>query len=97
MWSALIAVTTTIVALTTTMMTGVVSSDLASAATMAMQEQLKIFSVGIIIQCWISGFFIGKISEGNFGAGFKISALLAATAYISLVALAKSAQAEYLV
>jgi archaeal flagellar protein FlaJ len=85
MWSALIAVTTTIVALTTTMMTGVVSSDLAAAATMAMQSQLQVFSVGIIIQCWISGFFIGKISEGNFGAGFKHSALLAATAYISLV------------
>ena len=85
MWSALIAVTTTIVALTTTMMTGVVSSDLAAAATMAMQSQLKVFSVGIIIQCWISGFFIGKISEGNFGAGFKHSALLAATAYLSLV------------
>jgi flagellar protein FlaJ len=85
MWSVLIAVTTTIVALTTTMMTGVVSSDLASAATMAMQSQLQVFSVGIIIQCWISGFFIGKISEGNFGAGFKHSALLAATAYLSLV------------
>ena len=52
---------------------------------MAMQGQLKVFSVGIIIQCWISGFFIGKISEGNFGAGFKHSALLAATAYLSLV------------
>jgi flagellar protein FlaJ len=86
MWSALIAVTTTIVAMTTTMMTGVVSSDLAAAATMAMNDQLKIFSVGIILQCWISGFFIGKISEGNFGAGFKHSALLALTAYISLVA-----------
>lgn len=85
MWSALIAVTTTIVALTSTMMTGVVSSDLASAATMAMQEQLKTFSVGIILQCWISGFFIGKISEGNFGAGFKIATLLAITAYVSLV------------
>ena len=85
MWSALIAVTTTIVALTTTMMTGIVSTDLSSVATMAMQDQLKLFSVGIIIQCWISGFFIGKISEGNFGAGFKISAMLAATAYLSLV------------
>jgi archaeal flagellar protein FlaJ len=85
MWSALIAVTTTIVALTTTMMTGVVSADLAAAATMAMQDQLKVFSVGIILQCWISGFFIGKISEGNFGAGFKHSALLSATAYISLI------------
>jgi flagellar protein FlaJ len=85
MWSALIAVTTTIVALTTTMMTGVVSTDLSSVATMAMQDQLKVFSVGIVIQCWISGFFIGKISEGNFGAGFKHSAMLAATAYLSLV------------
>ena len=85
MWSALIAVTTTIVALTTSMMTGVVSSDLSSIGQIAMQGQLNVFSVGIIIQCWISGFFIGKISEGNFGAGFKHSALLAATAYISLV------------
>jgi hypothetical protein len=50
-----------------------------------MNDQLNVFSVGIIVQCWISGFFIGKISEGNFGAGFKLSALLAFTAYISLV------------
>jgi flagellar protein FlaJ len=87
MWSALIAITTTIVALTTTMMTGVVDtgSGVTSAANMAMQGQLQVFSVGIIIQCWISGFFIGKISEGNFGAGFKIAAALALTAYLSLI------------
>jgi flagellar protein FlaJ len=84
-WSVLIAVTTTIVALTTGMMTTLVSTDLASVASVGIQDQLKVFSVGIIIQCWISGFFIGKISEGNFGAGFKHSALLAATAYVSLV------------
>jgi archaeal flagellar protein FlaJ len=85
MWSALIAVTTTIVSLTTGMMTSVVSTNLASAGSMAMDNQLEVFSVGIIIQCWISGFFIGKISEGNLGAGFKHSAILAATAYASLV------------
>ena len=85
MWSVLIAVTTTIVALTTSMMTGVVSSDLSAVGSLAMQDQLKTFSVGIILQCWISGFFIGKISEGNLGAGFKHAALLAATAYVSLV------------
>jgi len=84
-WSVLIAVTTTIVALTTSMMTTVVSTDLASVASTAMQDQLKTFSVGIILQCWLSGFFIGKISEGNLGAGFKHAALLAATAYVSLV------------
>jgi flagellar protein FlaJ len=85
-WSVLIAVTTVIVSLTTTMMTGVVSDSLSSVATYAMQENLRTFSVGIILQCWISGFFIGKISEGNFGAGFQYSALLGLTAYVSLVA-----------
>lgn len=84
-WSALIAVTTTIVALTTYMMTTVVSNSLSSSAFMAMQGQMRMFSVGIILQCWISGFFIGKISEGNFGAGFKYSSMLAATAYVSLI------------
>jgi archaeal flagellar protein FlaJ len=85
MWSVLIAVTTTIVALTTSMMTGVVSTDLSAVGSLAMQDQLKTFSVGIILQCWVSGFFIGKISEGNLGSGFKHAALLAATAYVSLV------------
>jgi flagellar protein FlaJ len=84
-WSILIAVTTTIVALTTYMMTTVVSTSLSTVAFMAMQDQIRMFSVGIILQCWISGFFIGKISEGNFGAGFQYSALLAATAYLSLI------------
>jgi flagellar protein FlaJ len=85
MWSALIAVTTTIVALTTTMMTGMIGADVAANAKIAMSDELNMFSVGIIIQCWLSGFFIGKISEGNFGAGFKNAALLALTAYLSLV------------
>ena len=84
-WSILIAVTTTIVSLTTYMMTTVVSTSLSDVAFMAMQDQLRMFSVGIILQCWISGFFIGKISEGNFGAGFQYSALLATTAYVSLI------------
>jgi len=43
------------------------------------------FSIGIIFQCWMSGFFIGKISEGTFAAGFKYSAMLAVTGYVSLL------------
>jgi pilus assembly protein TadC len=84
-WSVLIAVTTVIVSLTTTMMTGVINDSLSAVAAMAMQDNLRTFSVGIILQCWISGFFIGKISEGNLGAGFQYSAILALTAYVSLV------------
>ncbi|MBX5326221.1 MAG: type II secretion system F family protein [Candidatus Bathyarchaeia archaeon] len=85
-WSILIALTTTIVAMTIYIL-GTVSlpgmtgqSGLAGA-----QEQMIILSVGIILQCWLSGFFIGKISEGAFAAGFKYSAILAVTAYVSLL------------
>jgi len=85
-WSILIALTTTIVAMTIYIL-GTVSlpgmtgqSGLAGA-----QEQMIILSVGIILQCWLSGFFIGKISEGAFAAGFKYSAILAMTAYVSLL------------
>jgi flagellar protein FlaJ len=85
MWSVLIAVTTVIVAFTANLISGVVSSSALASTTSVMQSQLGTFSVGIIIQCWISGFFIGKISEGNLGAGFKHAAILAATAYLSLV------------
>jgi flagellar protein FlaJ len=84
-WSILIAMTTSIVALTTYLTMSIASTNLSSGLLVAMQSQMKLFSVGIILQCWISGFFIGKISEGNFAAGFKYSAMLAATAYISLV------------
>jgi flagellar protein FlaJ len=85
-WSVLIAVTTIIVSLTTQMMSTVVTTSISSSILLVMNSQLKMFSVGIILQCWISGFFIGKISEGNLGAGFRYSAMLAVTAYVSLVA-----------
>jgi flagellar protein FlaJ len=84
-WSVLIALTTTIVALTTSLMTTVVSTSLTPVTMAAMQGQMGMFSIGIIFQCWISGFFMGKISEGNLAAGFKYSAMLAATAYVSLI------------
>ncbi|NLE03944.1 MAG: type II secretion system F family protein, partial [Crenarchaeota archaeon] len=84
-WSALIAVTTIVVSLTTQMMSGASGSSAASSAMLVMDSQMKMFSVGIILQCWISGFFIGQISEGNLGAGFRYSAMLAVTAYVSLI------------
>jgi flagellar protein FlaJ len=87
-WSILIAMTTSIVALTAYLTTTIATTNLtgiSGISSVAMLGQMNMFSVGIILQCWISGFFIGKISEGNFAAGFKHSAMLAATAYVSLV------------
>jgi len=84
-WSVLIALTTTIVALTIYVLAQISLPGMTKASFDVMQLQITLFSIGIILQCWMSGFFIGKISEGAFAAGFKYSAMLAATAYVSLI------------
>ena len=84
-WSILIALTTTIVAITIYVVTQFTLPSLSPEMLASLQQQIGMFSIGIIVQCWISGFFIGKVSEGNFAAGFKYSAMLAVTAYLSLV------------
>jgi flagellar protein FlaJ len=84
-WSVLIALTTTIVTMTMYILTQFATPTLYAIMSTELSGQIGIFSLGIIFQCWISGFFIGKISEGNFAAGLKYAALLAITAYVSLV------------
>jgi flagellar protein FlaJ len=83
-WSVLIAMTTSIVAITIFVLTQVTAPGASPVMLVSMQRQIMMFSIGIIFQCWMSGFFIGKISEGTFAAGFKYSALLAVTGFISL-------------
>lgn len=85
-WSVLIAMTTTIVAMTIYILANVSLPGMTTQPPLAgVNEQLLILSIGIVLQCWLSGFFIGKISEGSFAAGFKYSAVLAVTAYVSLL------------
>ena len=85
-WSVLIALTTTIVAMTIYIISNLQMPGMNGATPIGnVQGQLLILSVGIILQCWLSGFFIGKISEGSLAAGFKYSAVLAVTAYVSLL------------
>ncbi|MGD8506844.1 MAG: type II secretion system F family protein [Candidatus Bathyarchaeota archaeon] len=84
-WSILIAFTTTIVAVTIYVLTQITLPGVPQTSFDSMQQQIILFSIGIIFQCWMSGFFVGKINEGSFAAGFKYSAMLAATAYVSLI------------
>ena len=84
-WSVLIALTTTIVTMTMYILTQFATPSLFEIMSSELQAQVGVFSLGIIFQCWLSGFFIGKISEGNFAAGLKYAALLAITAYVSLI------------
>jgi len=84
-WSILIALTTTVVLMTMYIFTQVPALGLTEATYGTVQQLIGVFSAGIIFQCWLSGLFIGKVSEGSFAAGFKYSAMLAVTAYISLL------------
>jgi len=84
-WSVLIALTTTMVAMTVYALTQISIPGTAVLPLEVMQNQINLFSTGIILQCWLSGFFVGKVNEGTFAAGFKYSAMLVLTAYISLI------------
>ncbi|PVX27070.1 MAG: hypothetical protein CW716_04165 [Candidatus Bathyarchaeum sp.] len=84
-WSVLIALTTTIVTMTMYILTKFATPSLFEVMSTEISGQIGVFSLGIIFQCWISGFFMGKISEGNFASGLKYAALLAVTAYVSLI------------
>jgi flagellar protein FlaJ len=84
-WSVLIALTTTMVTMTVYALTQISLPGSAAMPFEVMQNQINLFSTGIILQCWLSGFFVGKVNEGTFAAGFKYSAMLVLTAYVSLV------------
>jgi len=84
-WSILIALTTTMVAMTIYALTQISLPGTTTMPLEAMQGQINIFSIGIILQCWLSGFFVGKVNEGTLAAGFKYSAMLVLTAHISLM------------
>ncbi len=84
-WSVLIALTTTIVALTIYVLGQISLPGTEPASFAGMEQQIMLFSVGIILQTWMSGLFVGKINEGTFAAGFKYSAMLATTSYVSLL------------
>jgi len=84
-WSILIALTTTMVAMTVYALTQISLPGATAMPLGVMQDQVNLFSTGIILQCWISGFFVGKVNDGTIAAGFKYSAMLVLTAHISLV------------
>jgi hypothetical protein len=84
-WSVLIALTTNIITVTMFVLNQFASASGTEILSAAMAEDSGILSLGIIFQCWLSGLFMGKISEGNLASGLKYSAILSITAYISLI------------
>jgi flagellar protein FlaJ len=84
-WSVLIALTTTMVAMTVFAVTQMSLPGTTAVPFRLMENQINLFSIGILFQCWLSGFFVGKVNEGTFAAGFKYSTMLIVTAYVSLL------------
>jgi len=81
-WSILMALTITSMIY---MLTHISFPGLLETPFLTLQLHVDLFSAGIIFQCWLSGFFIGKISEGSFAAGFKYSAILVVACYLSFL------------
>jgi len=87
-WSVLLAFTMTTL---TTIMNALNQMSIAGATILptrivtAIEPTMSLFSAGVIFQCWLSGFFMGKVSDGSFASGFKYSTMLAITAYLSLL------------
>ena len=49
------------------------------------QPQLNLYSSAMIFQCWLSGFFTGKVTTGTFASGFEFSMILAVVALLSFL------------
>ena len=81
LWTVLMALTVTFTLYTVTQ----INLPGASSSLPGMAGQLTLLSAAIVFHCWLSGFFIGKVSEGAFAAGFKYAPLLAVAAYSSLL------------
>ncbi len=49
------------------------------------KARFQLLGIAILIQSWISGLFLGKITTGSLSGGFIYSALLVATSIIAIV------------
>lgn len=81
-WTALMALT---FSFTFYVVTQLPTGFPGGSGTSLVKGQMALFSSAIIFHSWVSGFFIGKVTQGNFAAGFKYSLLLAITALISIL------------
>jgi flagellar protein FlaJ len=69
------------------------STSITGHSSVALSSEMGILSSALVLQCWLSGFFVGKVVHGTFSAGFLYSILLAATSLGALIASQRIASA----
>jgi len=84
-WSILLAFTMTTLTIIMNALSQMSIAGVTQKIVTAIQPTTGLLAAGVVFQCWLSGFFMGKVSDGTFAAGFKYSAMLAITAYLSLL------------
>jgi len=61
------------------------SNEFKSAALASIAEsRFELLGIGILIQSWIAGLFLGKLTTGSFSGGFMYSALLVAVTIVAI-------------
>jgi len=81
-WSVLMTLTFTF---TFFVITQIPTAYISETSFTMLEQQMNILSSAIIFHCWLSGFFIGKVTKGTFAAGFEYSVLLAVVSLTSLL------------
>ncbi len=86
-WTVLMAFTVTFTIQTMAQIPSIALGAIATANIVEsfINTEVGLIETGIVFHSWLSGFFIGKVSEGNFASGFKYAAFLAITAFVTLI------------
>jgi flagellar protein FlaJ len=86
-WTVLMAFTVTFTIQTLAQIPSIALGTIATTDILGsfVNTDVGIIETGIVFHSWLSGFFIGKVSEGNFASGFKYAAFLAITAFATLI------------
>lgn len=62
-----------------------IAPGISQTSSVDMKETRQMFASSIIVQSYLVGLFLGKITYGTFAAGFKYSAMLIMTVLLSVV------------
>lgn len=78
MVTALMSVTTLMVAQTFVDVSNNILPGASQTSTQDQEDRTQVFAIGIAAQSWMTGFLIGKISSGSFVTGFRYAIMLLA-------------------
>jgi len=48
-------------------------------------KTIKTFSMSVLIQAWLAGLFLGKITTGSYSGGFQYAAILSIIAMAGII------------